>query len=95
MARDVSPKQVEFSAQSYSDNPLNRCRYRLGRGTRPDTSRCHCMAERKGYVAVALLTQSELEGVGNSLRLVIPTEQLPDEFEELLVKIDEADKRAG
>ena len=52
------------------------------------------MAERKGYVAVALLTQSELEGVGNSLRLVIPTEQLPDEFEELLAKIDEADKQA-
>ena len=95
MARDLSPKQVNFSDQSYTDNPVNRCRYRLGRGTSPAASRCHCMAERERYVAVAFLTDSELQRVGNSLRLVIPAEQLPDEFEELLAEIDEADKRAG
>ena len=50
------------------------------------------MREREKYVAIALLTRNELEGVGNSLRLVIPTERLPDEFEELLAKIDEADQ---
>ena len=47
------------------------------------------MRERKPYVASALLINSELEGLGNSLRLAIPTERLPDEFEDLLGKIDE------
>ena len=53
------------------------------------------MPPREPYVAIALLTQSELEGLGNTLRLVIPTDRLPDEFEELLAKIDEADEQLG
>ncbi|MFN3943725.1 MAG: hypothetical protein ACK4K7_02195 [Allosphingosinicella sp.] len=51
------------------------------------------MADRGKFVAVALLTRSELEGFGNALRFVLPIEETPDDLGALLAKIDEADKK--
>lgn len=51
------------------------------------------VVSRERYVAVALLTKSELQGVGEALQCVLPIEDLPNEFHDLLAKIDEAEER--
>jgi hypothetical protein len=50
------------------------------------------MDPHEKHVAVALLTRSELEGLGDSLRFVIPIEKVPDDLSKLLARIDEADE---
>lgn len=49
------------------------------------------MVARETYVAVALLTKSELQGIGAALQCVLPIEDVPSEFSELLARIDEAE----
>ena len=51
------------------------------------------MESRERFVAVALLTEPELAAVGNALHLVLPIEDVPDDFTELLALIDEAEAR--
>jgi hypothetical protein len=50
------------------------------------------MADRERFVAVALLTSSELQGVGTALRCVMPLEDAPEDFADLLAKVDQADE---
>ena len=51
------------------------------------------MQPRERFVAVALLTEPELAAVGNALHLVLPIEDVPDDFNQLLALIDEAEAR--
>ncbi|HET9429197.1 MAG TPA: hypothetical protein VFO69_12640 [Allosphingosinicella sp.] len=44
-------------------------------------------------MAVALLTKGELQGIGNALQCVLPIEKVPNEFHDLLAKIDDAEER--
>jgi hypothetical protein len=48
------------------------------------------MVESEKFVAVALLTRSELQGIGQALRFVVPLDEAPDDFAELLARIDDA-----
>jgi hypothetical protein len=52
------------------------------------------MSERGEIVAIALLTRSELQGVGDALRHVIRVEDGAEDFAELLARIDEAEQRS-
>lgn len=54
--------------------------------------RCLLVVQRERIVAVALLTQSELQGVGDALRCILPIADLPNDFTELLAQIDEAEE---
>jgi hypothetical protein len=56
--------------------------------------RSYAMVDRERFVAVALLTSSDLQGVGAALRCVMPIEDAPEDFSELLAKIDEAEERS-
>jgi hypothetical protein len=49
------------------------------------------MSDKGEVVAVALLTQGELIGIGQALRFVVPIEKVPDDLSALLAKIDDAD----
>jgi hypothetical protein len=56
--------------------------------------RSYAMADRERYVAVSLLTSSELQGVGAALRGVLPLEDAPEDFSALLARIDEAEAQS-
>jgi hypothetical protein len=49
------------------------------------------MTDRGEIVAIALLTRSELRGVGDALRHVIRVEDGAEDFADLLVRIDNAE----
>ena len=51
------------------------------------------MASRDRVVAIGLLTQRDLDLLGDGFRRVIPLEEARD-FDDLLAAIDEAEKRA-
>jgi hypothetical protein len=57
-------------------------------------ARSCAMVDRERFVAVALPTSSEMQGVGAALRCVMPIEDAPEDFSELLAKIDEAETRS-
>lgn len=51
------------------------------------------MTER--FVAIALLTQSELQGLGRAFHHAWPIEEAQSSFDDLLRAIDEADRATG
>jgi hypothetical protein len=62
-----------------------------GGGTAGCVDRSSIMSDKGEVVAVALLTQGELIGIGQALRFVVPIEKVPDDLSALLAKIDDAD----
>lgn len=51
------------------------------------------MVDRRDIVAIGLLSQEDLQRLGSTYRAAIPVQEVPA-FEDLLLAIDEAQKRA-